>query len=244
MSVWATFIGSGDAFGSGGRFQACIMVDHSTGRFLLDCGATSIVALKQAQIETRTIDTVFVSHLHGDHFGGIPFLVLDGQFSRREKDLVVAGPAGSKERTRVLMETLFPGSSTTERRFALDVREIAPGEAEIDGVRVKTFLAAHGSGAPPHSYRVEVDGVVIAYSGDTAWTESIPEIAAGADLFICEAYTLDRPVPNHLTVAQLNEHRGQLTPKRTILTHMTSQVLEAEDIGWERAHDGMVIQLG
>ena len=71
-------VGSGDAFGSGGRFQTCIAVTDDSGarpRVLLDCGATSLTAMRQQQLDPNEIDTVLVSHLHGDHFGGVPFLV-------------------------------------------------------------------------------------------------------------------------------------------------------------------------
>jgi ribonuclease BN (tRNA processing enzyme) len=74
------FIGSGDAFGNGGRFQACILLrapGHADD-VLLDCGASSLVALKQQRHDPAKIGLVLVSHLHGDHFGGVPFLVLDG----------------------------------------------------------------------------------------------------------------------------------------------------------------------
>ena len=84
-----TFAGSGDAFGSGGRYQACIHIQRPDGfpAVLLDCGATSLSALKHLRLDPGAVEAVFVSHLHGDHFGGLPFLILDGQFSRRTAPL-------------------------------------------------------------------------------------------------------------------------------------------------------------
>jgi len=84
------FIGSGDSFASGGRFQTCILVDADGYRFLIDCGATSLVALKRAGIDPGSIDAVLLTHFHGDHCGGVPYLILDGQFTKRERPLVVA----------------------------------------------------------------------------------------------------------------------------------------------------------
>ena len=86
-SVTVQFAGSGVHFGSGGRFQACISVRSTNTHVLLDCGASSLVALKRLGLEPGSIDGVIVSHLHGDHFGGIPFLVLDQQFAQRERPL-------------------------------------------------------------------------------------------------------------------------------------------------------------
>jgi ribonuclease BN (tRNA processing enzyme) len=93
--------GSGDAFGSGGRFQTCIAVaGHAVGQphTLLDCGATSLTALRLQHLDPSMISTVVISHLHGDHFGGLPFLILDGQSRHRTADLTVAGPADTGNR--------------------------------------------------------------------------------------------------------------------------------------------------
>lgn len=239
-----TFAGSGDAFGSGGRMQACILADDGEHRVLLDCGASSLIGLKRLGIEPNTIDAVVLSHLHGDHFGGIPFLVLDGQFSRRETDLRVIGPVGSRERIRATMEVLYPGSSTVQRRFELLVEEVAVGATvSCSGAEVGVFAADHASGAPAHHIRLEMDGRVIAYSGDTAWTPALIEAARGADLLICEAYFRDRKVPFHLSLAELTAHAADLECKRVVLTHMTSEVIEAEGVAFERAWDGMVVEV-
>ena len=77
------FIGSGDAFGSGGRFQTCVLLRNADGPLLIDCGASSLIAMKRVGIAPSTIAAVVLTHLHGDHFAGIPFLILDGQFSGR-----------------------------------------------------------------------------------------------------------------------------------------------------------------
>src|SRR3974390_307635 len=92
------FIGSGDAFGSGGRFNTCFLVSGPGCLLVIVCGAPSLVALKRAAVDPASIDAVVVSHLHGDHFGGLPFLLLDGQFSRRTRPLTVAGPPGTARR--------------------------------------------------------------------------------------------------------------------------------------------------
>ena len=86
------FVGSGDAFGSGGRWQTCIYLAAEGQVVLVDCGATSLVALKAQGLDPSAVGAVAVTHLHGDHFGGLPFSILDGQFSRRSAPLLVAGP--------------------------------------------------------------------------------------------------------------------------------------------------------
>jgi ribonuclease BN (tRNA processing enzyme) len=242
--VTVTFAGSGDAFGSGGRLQACIMLADGERRVLLDCGATSLSGLKRLGVEPNTIDAVVVSHLHGDHFGGLPFLFLDGQFSRRETDIHVIGPPGTAERLTTAMEVFFPGSSGVRRRFAVEVTELAPGETVTAGPwTVHAFAADHASGAPSLILRLESPRAVVAYSGDTAWTPALIDASHEADLFICEAYFHSRQAPYHLSYDELAQHLGRLTCKRVILTHMTAEMLAAEGIAPERAEDGLVVTL-
>jgi ribonuclease BN (tRNA processing enzyme) len=243
--ITVTFAGSGDAFGSGGRYQACIHLRGSAvrGAVLLDCGATSLSALKRLGLDPGEITAVFVSHLHGDHFGGLPFLLLDGQFSRRASPLTVAGPPGTARRLTEAMECLFPGSSTAVRRFGVDTVELAPGSARtVSGVTVSTWQADHPSGAPALLLRLGLAGKTIAYTGDTAWTGALADVAAGADLLIAEAYYRDRNIPYHLRHADLDAHRDRLAARRIILTHMSADVLDHPDeVSFEMASDGLVI---
>jgi ribonuclease BN (tRNA processing enzyme) len=243
--VTVQFVGSGDAFGSGGRMQACISLRGDGGHVLLDCGASSLIAMKRLELDPGSVDAVVISHLHGDHFGGLPFLVLDAQFGRRERPLIVAGPPGLRDRTLQAMEVLYPGSSRTERRFELRFVELPERVATpIGPAAVTAYEVPHGSGAPAYAVRLAWAERVLAYSGDTAWSETLVEAARDADLFICEAYSFQKPIKNHLSYAILREHRARLTCRRLILTHMSRDVLdrlaEVED---ETAHDGLLLSV-
>jgi len=238
-----TFAGCGDAFGSGGRFQACIHLQHEAlaAPVLLDCGATSLTALRCSGLDPGQVGAVFVSHLHGDHFGGLPFLILDGQFSRRVTPLAIAGPPGTRQRLIMAMECLFPGSSQVRRRFGVHVVELSPGQAkEVAGVRVHAWEASHPSGAPALILRLAVGGTVIAYTGDTAWTPAIAEASRNADLLVAEAYYWDKPVPHHLRYTELTGH--EISARRVILTHMSADMLARQpQASYETAHDGLAI---
>ena len=239
------FLGSGDAFGSGGRLQTCILVESDDFRFLLDCGASSLIALKRGGVDPNGIDAVLVSHLHGDHFGGIPFLVLDGQFSRRLRRLLVVGPPGLTDRVTQAMEVFFPGSSQAQREFATGFVELAEGTpTSVGPLRVTPYQVVHACGAPPYALRVEVGGRVIVYSGDTEWTDRLIPAAAGADLFICEAYFYDKQVRFHLDYATLMRNRSRLDCKRLVVTHMSSDMLaHLADLSVEAASDGFEVSL-
>jgi ribonuclease BN (tRNA processing enzyme) len=243
-SVTVTFAGSGDAFGSGGRFQACI---HLQGPgfdpLLVDCGASSLVALKRLGLDPRDVAAVFVSHLHGDHFGGLPFLLLDAQFARRTNALTIAGPPGIARRLTEATECMFPGSTRVSRRFEVDIVELRPGATKVlGGVAITAFEVDHASGAPPLALRLDVAGRRISYTGDTAWTDTLLEAANGADLLIAEAYSRDKYIPYHLRHVDLTAHRAQLGCKRLIVTHMSTDMLEhPDDVSFETAYDGLVV---
>jgi ribonuclease BN (tRNA processing enzyme) len=239
------FLGSGDAFGHGGRLQTCLCLEGPGERVLIDCGATALVALNRAAIDPGSVGAVLVSHLHGDHFGGLPFLILDGQFSRRERPLTIAGPPGIRERVRAAMEVLFPGSSTVARRFDTVVVELAPhARTAVGAVAVTGFPVAHESGAPAYALRVEWAGRTVVYSGDTEWCEGLVEAAAGADLFVCEAYTFERRVRYHLDHATLVRHLERIRARRVVLTHLGPEMLaRRQEAAAECADDGLVVDV-
>ncbi|MFN2520732.1 MAG: MBL fold metallo-hydrolase [Candidatus Limnocylindria bacterium] len=240
-----TFLGTGDSFGSGGRFQACILVEPSGARMLLDCGASSLISMRREGIDPGTIDAVLVSHFHGDHFGGLPFLILDGQFAHRGRPLTIAGPPGIEERVRAAMEGLYPGSSSTPQPYPLAYAELVEGRAtKVAGCEVTTVRVDHSPGAQGRGYRVACGGAVLAYSGDTAWTESLVELAAGADLFVCEANFFEKRVPYHMTYRALEAERERLRCGRILLTHVGPEMLAHEaESAIELARDGMVVEL-
>jgi ribonuclease BN (tRNA processing enzyme) len=240
------FVGCGDAFGSGGRFNTCFHVTGEHVNFLIDCGASSLPALKRLDISRDEIDLILITHFHGDHFAGLPFLLLDAQFSRRTRPLVIAGPETIETRLAQVMEALFEHSSRTKQRFELSVVALKPGETQAFGaVNVTPYPVVHGeSGGPFLAYRVEAEGRVIAYSADTEWTETLIPTARDADLFIAEAYYYDKVVKNHLSLKTLEAHLPEIKPKRLILTHMSDDMLGRLDtLDYTAANDGMIVEL-
>jgi ribonuclease BN (tRNA processing enzyme) len=239
------FLGSGDAFGTGGRFQTCMHLSGAGGSVLIDCGASSLIAMKRDGMDPGEVEAVLLSHLHGDHFGGVPFLILDAQFTRRARPLLIAGPPGVQQRVEAAMEVFFPGSTAVQRKFAVQFIELAERCAARVGPTVVTaFPVIHPSGAASYALRVEYGSRIITYSGDTEWTGSLGEAARGADLFVCEAYMFDRQVKFHLDYMAIAAHAESLDARRIILTHMGRDMLAREaEARFERAHDGLVVTL-
>jgi ribonuclease BN (tRNA processing enzyme) len=244
VAVRLHFIGTGDAFGNGGRFQTCFWLEGAGDSLLIDCGATTLAALKAASVEPNDISAVVLTHLHGDHFGGIPFLVLDGQFRRRERALTIAGPPGTRQGVEAAMELLFPGSSGASRRFRTDFTELEPRvTTEVGPARVDS-IAVEQPDTPACALRLDYGGRTIVYTGDTAWTEELIGLAAGADLLIAEAYFFERRVPFHLDYATLLSNRDRLDCDRVLLTHMSPDMLARQsESEFECAHDGMVVAI-
>jgi ribonuclease BN (tRNA processing enzyme) len=240
------FVGCGDALGSGGRYNTCFHLTGSSVNCLIDCGASSLPALKKLGIARDDIDLILITHFHGDHFAGLPFLLLDAQFSRRSRPLVIAGPEGIEVRLTQVMEALFEHSSKTKPKFDLSIVALKAEETRRFGVvTVTPYPVVHGeSGGPFLGYRIEAEGRVIAYSADTEWTETLIPLAREADLFIAEAYYYDKIVKNHLALATLQAHLPEIKPKRLILTHMSDDMLGRLDtLAHTAAHDGMIVEL-
>jgi ribonuclease BN (tRNA processing enzyme) len=239
-------LGCGDAFGSGGRLQTSFFVTAGRERFLIDCGATALIAMRRFGIEPSAIDRVFLSHLHGDHFGGLPFLLLEAQHvSRRRRPLTIVGPPGVRERLFATQEALFPGSGRTAWRFPLEFVELGPGSTGTwGGVVVTAYPVEHPSGSAAFALRFACSGRQFAFSGDTEWTDQLIELAEGSDLLIVECYSVSRKGRYHLDLETLNRRRLDLRSRRVLLTHMGQAMLDRLDgIGWETAEDGLLLEL-
>jgi ribonuclease BN (tRNA processing enzyme) len=173
-------------------------------------------------------------------------MILDGQFySRRTAPLTLVGPPGLRERLTQAMEVLFPGSSKTERKFVTEIHEIATDQTvTINGVTVTPYAVQHLCGAPPFAYRFACDGKVLAYTGDTEWTENLLSVGRGADLLIAEALFFEKKIKYHLDYATLKASLARIGARRVILTHMGPEMLaHVGDVPEETAEDGKVVEV-
>jgi ribonuclease BN (tRNA processing enzyme) len=244
MSLELTFLGSGDAFGSGGRLHTSFLLRAAADSLLLDCGPSALAGLRRAGVEPNDVEAIVLSHLHGDHFGGVPFFLLDAQLmSKRTRQLVIAGPPGTDRRIEEASELFFPGSSSADRRFGVKFVELAERRpTAIAGAQVTAFEVRHPSGAPAFALRLEWEGAVVAYSGDTEWTDALVDAAQGADLFIAEAYFYEKHVPFHLDYRTLIRNAPDLGARRIVATHMSEDMLSRlEGLEYEHAEDGKTI---
>ncbi|MBI4724419.1 MAG: MBL fold metallo-hydrolase [Rhodomicrobium sp.] len=222
-----TIIGCSDAFSSGGSYHSCYLLDTSKGRLLLDCGANSPLALKRAGIALSSIGAVVISHCHGDHFGGLPFLFLDKMFIERgPAPLEILGPPGIEARTAALIECLYPGIAAMPRSFDLVYSELKPGETTPwRGLPITAYEADHFSGSPSLALSFADDGRRFSFSGDSGWCEGVIEAGRGADLYLAECTTFSIKTKVHLDYLTLAAKFGEIGAKRYLLTHMSPEML-------------------
>lgn len=242
------FIGSGDAFGSGGRVNTCFHLVGNRTNMLIDCGASSLPAMNRLGIDRAAIDLILLTHFHADHFGGVPFFVLDQQFkAKRTRPLIIAGPPGLPGWFERAMSIAFPGERTLP--FPLTLRELEIGRPNsIGDLTVTPFHVVHDDRAGPClAHRIVVEGRTITYSGDTEWTDTLIDAARGADLFVCECYNFDKPVRAHMALNVLEQHLPSIGARRVILTHMSDNMLsrlnEVTYETYETAEDGKVVEI-
>jgi len=244
-----TILGSGDPFGSGGRNQSGYLLEAGPLRLLLDCGVTSLVALKRRGIDPASLQGVLLTHLHADHVAGLPLLYHDFQhLGGRETPLTVAGPRGVKKRVEQIYHVLFPPKPGLTRRFRVAYRELHPGVLYYPegrrGPQIRPFRVRHQGHRPSFGYCVRWKGKTLAYSGDTGWFEDLPLEVRGADLFVCECTQPRRDVDKHLSLEELRENRKRLQVGSILLTHLGPKLANRRRIaGFKVGRDGMTLRV-
>ena len=236
------FLGCGDAFGSGGRNQTAYLLEDRSHLYLLDCGPPTLATFKRAGLDPADLDAVILSHLHGDHFGGLPFFFVHYLYNKpRSRPLQVAGPPGAEARVRDLM-ALMHGDK--ELPF-VDFTVLEPGAVTaVAGAEVLGFRVPHQTDAVSLGLRVTVGGRTVLFSGDSSWTDQFITHSRGADLFICECCFYDEPSTTHMSYLQVAARRERLECKRLILTHMGEEMLARRgSLPVETAEDGLVLEI-
>lgn len=239
-------VGSGDAFGSGGRLNSCYHLDIGVEQLLLDCGCSSLIGLQRCGIEASAITTVVVSHLHGDHFGGIPFLLLEGKYaSRRRNPLTLIGPPQLQQQVEAALDALYPGIIADGFDFPLHYVTIQPQQVYIgEHFSLEAWPVKHGKSEHVYGFRVETAGKVISYTGDSEWTDNLVHLSRGSDLLIAECFAYDQSIPSHLDYQTLMSKRSRLDCKRLVITHMGPDVLsKLDDLEIETLSDGCVLKI-
>jgi ribonuclease BN (tRNA processing enzyme) len=248
--IQLTFLGTADAFNGAGRANSCYWIQDAHGHYVVDFGPTALLQCRKLGLDPGLLDAVYLTHLHGDHLGGLALLYIDLLFIRRRtRPLLIAGPPGSEARVMALLESAYPSVLAKGAPFELRFWEWpVPGEVVHEKRRIRTVLAKHDTQAVASSLRIEAEGEkVLAFSGDTGWQPELAEIAAGADLLITECSMEHAVFWGHLSLEEIRTHRA-LLPAGLVLSHLSDEsrpvaVAEAEALGLIVADDGLVLTL-
>lgn len=244
MTVRIKFLGTGNAFADGGRSHACIHVEATGTSLLLDCGGSSLPAIKKA-LDPSTVQAIAISHLHGDHFGGVPYFMMEQHFAGRKAPLAIGGPRELQQRVMKAGEALYKDFyPKTTIDYGLSFVTLRETPVSLGGAEVSAHPVKHVAESDPHGLRAKVDGKIIAYSGDARWSDELVELARGADLFICESTNFSRSDPAHLSYRELITNRAKLDCGRIILTHLgVDPLAHRAEIELEIADDGSTVTL-
>jgi ribonuclease BN (tRNA processing enzyme) len=240
------FIGTSDAFGAGGRRQSAILTRAPGGGVLLDCGTTTSTGLCELGISRDEIDAIVISHFHGDHYGGIPILLLAALYEdQRKHPIRIAGPPGVEHYVRRLAEAMFYGIDDREWSFPIRFQEFHAGESmEVGPVRIEAFEALHQPATQPHGLRIDTGADRIVYSGDTGWFDALPDRVGEADLFICECTYHTNDFGYHINQQRLVRHQRDFRCGRVVLTHLGAEMTDRRGQAvFETADDGLIVRL-
>lgn len=208
-----------------------------------------MIGLNRQGLDPNAIETIFISHLHGDHFSGLVWWLLHAQhIAKRRQPLVVVGPPGIEARFKAAAEVLFPGSTTVPLRFAMTFREMIKEQPLTEGpVMVTAYEVSHPSGAPSYALRFALGKKTLSFSGDTEWVDALVPAGRGADLFIMECYAPVGPTRYHMNWKTIEAKLPEIGAKRLLLTHMSQPMLDIVATVDRRdvivAEDGLVLQI-
>jgi ribonuclease BN (tRNA processing enzyme) len=239
-------LGSGDAFNSSGALHSCYLVEGGDGTLMLECGPCSLAAMKRVGVASDVPDAILISHLHGDHFAGIPFLLLEYKYKNpRSRPLVIAGPPTTEARIAELYAALYEDIHTRPLDFPIEYRVLEPGgRTRLAGLDVEAFEVPHSAMPVCLGYRIAAPGASMLFSGDSSWTDEFTRRSRGVDVFLCECCSMEPDAPVHVSYRDVVAHRAALGCKRLLLTHLGEDVRTALDVEVERAYDGMVVEFG
>lgn len=218
--------------------QTAYLLDGASSRVLVDCGVTTLLGLEQAKLSDASITHIVISHLHGDHFGGLVWFLMHATFVlRRTTPLDIYGPVGIEARVTAAFDVLYPGVQESLGGFEVRYHEMhADMVTNVGGIDVTPFVVLHPSGAPSHALRFEENGRVLAFSGDSEWTEALVIAGKNADLYLMECYKFEGNPVMHLSWKTIQQHLDRIGCKRIVLTHMSQEMLDRRG----EVHDGRI----
>lgn len=214
-----TVVGSSGSFPGPGNPASCYLLEAGATRVALDLGNGALGALA-AHIDLDDLDAVLLSHLHADHC-----LDLCGYYVYRRYHpdgprprLPIWGPPGTADRIARAYD--LPAAPGMREEF--DFHDWHDGTTyDVGELRVTVRQVVHPVAC--FAMRIEHEGRVLAYSGDTGACDELVQLAKGANLLLAEAsfHAGRDDVPDlHLNGVEAGEHAARADVERLVLTHL------------------------
>ena len=215
-------LGSGTSVPHKHRSSSGYWLETSGGTVLLDCSASAAIRMAQENLDWPNLDTIWISHFHLDHCGGLaPFLAgmkHAAATKDRRKPLLIFGAAGLKD-----LIVAFDAANNyrlLEQPFPVEIIEIDELETfeMLPGVEAVALSTPHT--AESHAIHIRDGDATLVYSADTGFSKPLAAFANKVDLFILEcSFFKDKPIEKHLELAEAVYLIRKAKPKRAMLTH-------------------------
>ncbi len=221
------FIGVGEAFDE--RYPntsvlVCLDDSQDSGHVLLDCGFTAAAAYYAHCSVGADLNAVWISHFHGDHFLGLPLLLLRFWEEGRTKPLLVVGQPGIEEKVWSALELAYPGFRP-RLQYPVHCREAVAGKTlEFLGALWSFAANEHSVVTPCLAVRLDCRGKSVFYSGDGQPTPATAGLAANVDLLVHEAYGLEPDTPGHGGVPGCLDLARNVGARSLALVHVNRRV--------------------
>jgi len=213
------FIGTGNAFAPGGL---CWNGFTANGRFLFEAPPHALQALNQLGADPNGLDAVVISHHHGDHFLGLPFLLLHWKYQRRTRPVTIVGPPQTREIATEIAARVFPG--IFEMEYGVAWREVDAGDRiEVAGLEIEALAMKHDARLSASlGFNARLDGRRFSYTGDTAMCESVLEMAQHAEVLVSECASRSEKIPVHMNLADDMPLLRRAMPSQShlVITHI------------------------
>lgn len=228
-----TFIGSGNAFSPGGLCCNGFLVND---RFLFEAPPQALSSLNHLGADPNSLEAVVISHHHGDHFLGLPFLLLHWKWQGRTRPVRIIGPKATHRLGTKIAESVFPGV-LRDIGYEIEWIEAQPGQPlRLPGLELEAVDVQHDDElAATLGYAALVDGRRLAYTGDTRLCDAVFELAKTPEVLVSECASRDLNIPIHMNlVDDIPRVRAALPSEaQLILTHLTPDV---DDGGLPNTH--------
>lgn len=215
------FLGVGEALDANQPNTSILVLPDNrqqNGQILLDCGFTTPHQYFKLHPSPEELKLVWISHFHGDHFLGVPLLVLRFWEMNRRDPLTIVGQKGIADKISQVLELAYPGLQN-RLGFSLVYKELMPGPPQqISGFAWQTAYNEHSQ--PCQALRLNNGGRSIFYSGDGRPTPATLLLAAGCDIIIHEAYRFQEDTPGHGSIAGCIDFARKAGAKRLALLHI------------------------